>query len=320
MNVDQYIGGVEHAILHLLYSRFFARAMCKTGHLGALSKEPFNALFTQGMVTHAVYQTRDENGRAIYHLPEDVNHEKATLKSSGENVEILSSAKMSKSKKNVVDPTDIIDQFGADTARWFVLSDSPPERDIEWTESGAEGAWRFLGKVWRTVSELGCDDKPSDHDLELEKASARAVIRVTQGIENFAFNKAVAQIYEFFNIIGKSESSSSSKREALKIMAQLMSPMTPHIAEEIWTNLGGKGLVAKAQWPQANKTLLEEKLIIIPIQVNGKRRAEIKINGNMEKNDIEKLALSDNNISKIIGDKTPKKIIYVPGRILNVVI
>ena len=320
MNVDQYIGGVEHAILHLLYSRFFARAMCKTGHLEELSKEPFNALFTQGMVTHAVYQTRDENGRAIYHLPEDIDHEKATLKSSGENIEILSSAKMSKSKKNVVDPTDIIEQFGADTARWFVLSDSPPERDIEWTASGAEGAWKFLGKVWRTVSELGSDDKSSDHDHELEKAAARAIIRVTDGIENFAFNKAVAQIYEFFNIISKSQSSSSSKKEALKIMAQLMSPMTPHLAEEIWTNLGGKDLVANAQWPQANKTLLEEKLIIIPIQVNGKRRAEIKINSNMEKDDIEKIALSDDNISKIIGDKIPKKIIYVPGRILNVVI
>ncbi|MGB0634686.1 MAG: class I tRNA ligase family protein, partial [Paracoccaceae bacterium] len=320
MNVDQYIGGVEHAILHLLYSRFFARAMVKTGHLEALSKEPFNALFTQGMVTHAIYQTRDKNGRAIYHLPEDVNHEKATLKSSGETVEILSSAKMSKSKKNVVDPTDIIDQFGADTARWFVLSDSPPERDIEWTESGAEGAWKFLGKVWRTVSELDSDCTSTADDHDLEKATARAVIRVTEGIENFAFNKAVAQIYEFFNIISKSKSSSSSKKKALRIMAQLMSPMTPHLAEEIWSNLDGRGLVATAQWPQANKNLLEENSIIIPIQVNGKRRAEIKINGNLAKGDIEKIALSEDNIARIIGDNIPKKIIYVPGRILNVVI
>ena len=320
MNVDQYIGGVEHAILHLLYSRFFARAMHKTGHLEKTSIEPFNALFTQGMVTHAVFQTRDKKGRAVYHLPESVDLEKKVLKSTGESIEVLSSTKMSKSRKNVVDPSDIIDQFGADTARWFVLSDSPPERDIEWTESGAEAAWKFLGKVWRTTFNIDkkCNS-PSD-DKELKKATAKAIIRVTDGIERFAFNKAVAQIYEFFNTINKSEASPCSKKEALLIMAQLMSPMVPHLAEEIWKHLGGKGLIALAKWPQAKKSLLDEETIVIPIQVNGKRRAEITVQNNTSSEEVEKLALNESIISKTLGGGVPKKVIYVPGRIVNVVI
>jgi len=317
MNVDQYIGGVEHAILHLLYSRFFARAMYKTGHLPKTAVEPFNALFTQGMVTHAIYQTRDQNGRAIYHLPEEVDSEKKILKSTREEIEILSSAKMSKSKKNVVDPEDIIGEFGADTARWFVLSDSPPERDVEWTSSGADAAWKFLGRVWRIVSEL---ESGGGLSTELDKATAKAIKGVTEGIEGFAFNKAIASTYELFNEINKSTCGSDTKRRALKVLAQLMSPMAPHLAEEIWNHLGGSGLIALAPWPKANEALFNEEILTIPIQINGKRKAEIKVSKDLTKEEVERLALSEHAVLKVLGKTLPKKVIYIPGRIINVVI
>jgi len=320
MNVDQYIGGVEHAILHLLYSRFFARAMHKTGHLQKKSVEPFNALFTQGMVTHAIYQTRDKNDRAVFHLPESVNHEKSILIATEEPVEILSSAKMSKSKKNVVDPTDIIDQFGADTARWFVLSDSPPERDVEWTASGAEAAWKFLGKVWRSVSDLDPKLESLDQDQELNKATAKAIVLITDAIEGFAFNKAIAHIYEFFNTINKSSAGPNSKKKSFLVLAQLMSPMVPHLAEEIWQFLGGDGLLTLAKWPEADIALLKMETTTIPIQINGKRRAEIIIQSDLSHEEVKKLALTNSNISKTLGESQPKKVIYVPGRIVNVVI
>ncbi|MDO9524879.1 MAG: leucine--tRNA ligase, partial [Gemmobacter sp.] len=273
MNVDQYIGGIEHAILHLLYSRFFARAMHKIGQLPAKAIEPFNALFTQGMVTHEIYKTTDDRGRPVYHLPEDVTGGKLA---DGSVVDVIPSQKMSKSKKNVVDPVNIISAFGADTARWFILSDSPPERDVEWTASGAEAASKFLNRLWRLADEAAGGADGTD-DPTLLRAAHRAIADVTAGIEGFAFNKSIAALYTLANAVGKSPAGAATKREVLRIMAQLMSPMVPHLAEEIWSMLGGQGLVAQVAWPVADPAMLIEDTIVLPIQINGKRRAEISV-------------------------------------------
>jgi leucyl-tRNA synthetase len=201
-----------------------------------------------------------------------------------------------------------------------VLSDSPPDRDVEWTASGAEAAWKFLGKVWRSVSELNPKLELLGQDHELDKATAKAIVLITDAIEGFAFNKAIAHIYEFFNTINKSSIKPNLKRKAFLVLAQLMSPMVPHLAEEIWQFLGGDGLLALAKWPEADKLLLEMETTTIPIQVNGKRRAEIIIQSDSSQEEVKKLALSNSNISKILGESQPKKVIYVPGRIVNVVI
>jgi leucyl-tRNA synthetase len=319
MNVDQYIGGVEHAILHLLYSRFFARAMHKTGHLPASAIEPFNALFTQGMVTHEIYLTRDAAGRPVYHLPEDVTDGKLA---DGTAVEIIPSAKMSKSKKNVVDPMNIIASFGADTARWFVMSDSPPERDVEWTSAGAEAAFKHLGRVWALCSRVG--EMPAGHtgpgDADLARACARAIHDVTQGIEGFAFNKAIAKLYEFTAVISRTDASTPAMKQAMRTLAQLMQPMVPHIAESIWAYQGGAGLCAQAPWPVADPALLVDDTVTLPIQINGKRRAEISVPKDMPAAEVEKIALADEAVVKFLAGQPVKKIIVVPGRIINVVV
>ncbi|MEQ8257346.1 MAG: leucine--tRNA ligase, partial [Roseovarius confluentis] len=269
MNVDQYIGGIEHAILHLLYSRFFARAMHICGHLPEKAIEPFDALFTQGMVTHEIYQTKDANGRPVYHLPEDVTDGKLA---DGTEVQIIPSAKMSKSKKNVVDPVNIIEAFGADTARWFVLSDSPPERDVEWTAAGAEATYKHLARVYRIVSEIAGDTSPANasEDEALAKEMHRAIHDVTGGVESFGFNAAIAKLYGFTNTLAKSGAGAEAKKEAAKVLAQLMSPMTPHLSEELWSALGGEGLVAQAPWPVADEAMLTDDNVTLPIQINGK--------------------------------------------------
>ncbi|MDO5621487.1 MAG: leucine--tRNA ligase [Paracoccus sp. (in: a-proteobacteria)] len=358
MNVDQYIGGIEHAILHLLYSRFFARAMVKTGHLPETACEPFDALFTQGMVTHEIYQTRDDRGRPVYHLPEDVTRISlpdgnvvAVLNAALDNekfeknfakwehsdgfdgdrsiqgkallawnldigvVEIIPSAKMSKSKKNVVDPVNIVSSFGADTARWFMLSDSPPERDVEWTASGAEAAAKFLARLHR----LAEDTRPDHDDPELTRAAHRAIADVTAAIEGFAFNKAVAKLYELANAIGKSSAGGAPRHTVLRITAQLMAPMVPHLAEDIWQLAGGEGLVVDAPWPKPDPALLESDSVTLPIQINGKRRAEITVPKDMPKQDIEALVLADETVQRFLEGTSPKKLIVVPGRIVNVV-
>jgi leucyl-tRNA synthetase len=317
MNVDQYIGGIEHAILHLLYSRFFARAMHKTGHLPAKAIEPFDALFTQGMVTHEIYLTRDAAGRPVYHFPEEVDG--GVLKTTGERVEIIPSAKMSKSKKNVVDPVSIVETFGADTARWFVLSDSPPERDVEWTAAGAEAAARHLARVLRIAAEPGRAGS-AEADLELRRTMHRTIHDVTQGIESFGFNAAIAKLYAYANVLQKSQAGAEARREAVRVLAQLMAPMTPHLAEEIWAMAGGEGLVVQARWPVADPAMLVEDSVTLPIQVNGKRRSEVTVPRDMPLPEIEALALADEHVVRALEGGRPKKVIVVPGRIVNVVV
>ncbi len=318
MNVDQYIGGIEHAILHLLYSRFFARAMNITGHLPKKAIEPFDALFTQGMVTHEIYQTRDTNGRPVYHLPEDVTDGKLA---DGTEVEVIPSAKMSKSKKNVVDPVSIISAFGADTARWFVLSDSPPERDVEWTASGAEAAFKHLSRVHRIASEIAESDTQANADDEsLLREMHKAIHDVTGGVESFGFNASIAKLYAFTNTLAKSKAGAAAKCEAAKTLAQLMSPMTPHLSEELWQMLGGESLVATAPWPIADEAMLIDDTVTLPIQINGKRRAEISVGKDLDKAEVEKIALSTEAVQKALDGAAPKKVIVVPGRIVNVVV
>ena len=323
MNVDQYIGGVEHAILHLLYSRFFARAMHITGHLPKTANEPFNALFTQGMVTHAIYKSIGTDGRDLFHYPEEVElrEGRAYLIKNGVEVEIIPSAKMSKSKNNVVDPVNIVDAFGADTARWFVLSDSPPERDVEWTASGAEAANKYLSRVYRIIDEIIKSNIPfNSEDEALLKEMHKTTHDVTQAIESFGFNAAIARLYGFTNSLAKSKAGTKTKLAAAKTLTQLMSPMTPHLSEELWGKLGGKDLIAKQPWPAVDETLLTDDTITMPIQVNGKRRGQIEVQNNLQPYEIEKLALAEETVQRALNGATPKKVIVVPGRIVNVVI
>ncbi len=328
MNVDQYIGGIEHAILHLLYSRFFARAMVRTGHLPESASEPFDALFTQGMVTHEIYYQDVATGvsesglsvRRSYYYPEQIEKradDRVFLKEDGTQAFIIPSAKMSKSKKNVVDPVNIVANFGADTARWFMLSDSPPERDVEWTAAGAEAANKFLSRLWRLADEA---PESGGDDPELTRAAHRAIADVTKSIEGFAFNKAVAKLYELANAIGKSPAGGESRAAVLRILAQLMAPMVPHLAEEVWSKAGGQGMVVDAAWPKADPAMLVSDSVVLPIQINGKRRAEIEVPKDMSKEEIEAIVLADETVQRFMEGAAPKKLIVVPGRIVNVVV
>ena len=326
MNVDQYIGGIEHAILHLLYSRFFARAMHICGHLPESAKEPFDALFTQGMVTHAIYENaerKDDNGRAIYHYPSEVEERDGGVfvKETGERIKVIPSAKMSKSKNNVVDPLAIISTYGADTARWFVLSDSPPERDVEWTASGAEAAYKHLNRVWNLCDRIGemDPDAKGEGDEDLLREMHKAIRDVTLGVESFGFNAAIAKLYGFTNTLSKSKASAAVQKQAIKTLAQLMSPMTPHLSEDIWAHQGGAGLIANAPWPVADESMLVEDTVTLPIQVNGKRRGELTVAKDLDKAEVEKLALAHEAVQRVLEGAAPKKVIVVPGRIVNVV-
>jgi len=326
MNVDQYIGGIEHAILHLLYSRFFARAMNMTGHLPDSAIEPFDALFTQGMVTHAIYENAErktENGRPIYHYPEQVEERdgKIVVSETGEAVNVIPSAKMSKSKNNVVDPDDILAKYGADTARWFVLSDSPPERDVEWTASGAEATFKHIGRVYRLAAEIAAmKNVTGEGDEDLLRAMHRAIVDVTAGVETFGFNAAIAKLYGFTAVLSKSKAGNAAKRQAMLVLAQLMAPMTPHLSEEVWAMMGGTGLIIEAPWPVAEEAMLVETTVTLPIQINGKRRSEIAVAADLSKEEIEKLVLSMDAVVRALDGATPKKLIVVPGRIVNIVI
>ncbi|GGX67362.1 leucine--tRNA ligase [Litorimonas cladophorae] len=332
--VDQYVGGVEHAVLHLLYARFFTRGLIDCGLLdlshSQFGGEPFAGLFTQGMVTHATYALADESiEKDSWVLPEDVDaNDDGTFVHlpTGRPVIKGDIIKMSKSKKNVVDPNEIIQGYGADVARWFVLSDSPPERDVEWTESGVIGAWRFSKKVWNVVSDTTSAEGPlavasdaSGDALELRKLAHRALEKLTAGIEAFRFNTSVAQIYELTNALSKYKGQDAARMEALGILIRAIAPFMPHLAEECWSKVGGEDLVYHAPWPVVDPKMLVDDTITLPLQVNGKRRSELNIPKDMPKDEIEKLALADEAVQRSIGDATVRKIIVVPGRIVNIV-
>ncbi|MEM6422976.1 MAG: class I tRNA ligase family protein, partial [Pseudomonadota bacterium] len=317
----------EHAILHLLYSRFFARAMIATGHLPDSAAEPFAALFTQGMVTHETYRSTD--GRWL--TPEEVRLDAdAPIEiATGASVETGPSIKMSKSKKNVVDPDAIIAQYGADTARFFMLSDSPPERDVEWTAAGVEGAWRFIQRVWRYLDEVPAaaptaEDSPAA--LALRKATHKTIAGVTADIEGFTFNKAVARLRELSNALSDSLGVADApglafaRREALETLLQLMNPMAPHLTEEMWATLGHDIPLVETPWPDADMTLARDDVILLPVQVNGKKRAELEVARDADKAAIETLVLSAPDVQRYLDGRAPKKVIVVPGRIVNVVV
>jgi leucyl-tRNA synthetase len=326
MNVDQYIGGVEHAILHLLYARFFARAMHRTGHLPAKCVEPFEALFTQGMVNHATY--RSAEGRWL--SPEEViEREGCLVTREGEQPVTLGAVtKMSKSKRNVVDPDTIIGQYGADTARFFMLSDSPPERDVEWTSAGVEGAWRFLQRVWRMLGEVPSAAEagtPTEGETSaaLRRATHKAIVGVTADIEGFTFNKAVARLYELANAFARTEPSAATgfaRREAVETLVRLMNPMAPHVTEEMWARLGHETMLVDLDWPRADAALSEDDRMTLPVQVNGKKRAELVVERDADRATIEARALAEPDVTRHLEGRPPKKVIVVPGRIVNVVV
>jgi leucyl-tRNA synthetase len=320
--VDQYIGGVEHAVLHLLYARFFTKAMRDCGYIDC--SEPFTGLFTQGMVTHETYQ--DENGKWMF--PSE--YEAASDKSK---ITIGPIIKMSKSKKNVVDPQDIIETYGADAARLFILSDSPPERDLQWTESGIEGAWKYINRLHRLVNEAlpllpTIDAKPQTRNHELRTHAHKTIQGVSDAIEKFQMNKAVAFIRELSNAIEKFTKSQNKDitnddktvlRESLEIIVQLINPLTPHIAEELWHMLGHTTLLAQTPWPIADKRLLIADTIEMAVQVNGKVRATIQLPAGANENEARETALAQPNVQKAMNGMSMRKFIYVPGRIINVV-
>ena len=229
---------------------------------------------------------------------------------------------MSKSKRNVVDPDDILATYGADTARWFVLSDSPPERDVEWTASGAEATFKHINRVHRIATDVAAmaDTAATDADTDLLRAMHKAIVDVTNGVESFGFNAAIAKLYGFTTTLSKSKAGAAAKREATRTLAQLMAPVTPHLSEEIWAILGGDGLIVNAPWPVADDAMLVEDTVTMPIQINGKRRSEIAVAADATKEEIEKLALADNAVLKALDGGAPKKLIVVPGRIVNIVI
>ncbi len=328
--VDQYVGGVEHAVLHLLYARFFTRAMRDCGFLdGPADGEPFRSLFTQGMVVHETYKSAS----GAWLLPEDtdIKDGKRLELKTGAPVEVGAIEKMSKSKKNVVDLDAFVTDFGADVARWFVLSDSPPERDVEWTASGVKGSWNFVQRVWTLTEAHGRPaPKPGDaapamepEAYALRQLAHRAIQAVSDDIEHFRFNVAVARCYELVNAIAKLKAedggSQFARGEALRILAQLISPFMPHLAEECWEKLGGEGFVATAPWPVADPALAARTTVTLPIQVNGKKRAEIDAPVGAAEADIRELALQHAAVKPFLEGVTIRKVIVVPDRIVNIV-
>ncbi|MEE8439869.1 MAG: leucine--tRNA ligase, partial [Micropepsaceae bacterium] len=323
--VDQYIGGVEHAVLHLLYARFFTRAMHRAGVVSL--DEPFSGLFTQGMVCHETFKDQEDN----WLEPDEVEKRDGSFvrKDAGTPVTVGPSEKMSKLKKNVIAPEAIIDAFGADTIRWFMLSDSPPERDIEWTQAGAEGCWRFVQRVHRLVTEveqlpppgtaIAPNDPGDEAGLALRQATHRAIEWVTGDFEHLRFNRAVARIYELANAISSAPKASSALREALETLVLLFAPIMPHLAETCWGELGHKTLVVETPWPKLDPELVKIETLTIAVQVNGKRRGEIEIALNASENEIRDMALELATVQRALDGKTPRRVIVVPGRIVNVV-
>ncbi len=327
--VDQYIGGIEHAILHLLYARYFARNMKDCGYLD--TDEPFARLFTQGMVTHATYKDAEGNWRTPEEV--EVKGSKAFLIDGGSEIAIGPIEKMSKSKKNVVSPEEMADTYGADAIRFFVLSDSPPERDVEWTTAGAEGAWRFANRVYDLVAGFpgaakgapaSCPaDLPGDL-VERRRAVHGAIASITEDIEEFRFNKAIARLYELLgHLKGLSVSDDANKfvtAEALSALTCMVAPFMPHLAEECWETLGGDGLCCNADWPKAEESLLATDTQTLMVQVQGKKRGELTIAKDAANADIEAAALAMPDVQRFTEGKNVRKVIVVPGRIVNIVV
>ncbi|MBL6078027.1 leucine--tRNA ligase [Belnapia sp. T18] len=330
--VDQYIGGIEHAILHLLYSRFFTRGMRETGHLAV--QEPFAGLFTQGMVTHESYKSAD--GRWLY--PEEVEFSLAAdgtrtarMKDGNAPVVIGRVEAMSKSKRNTVDPGAIIGRYGADTARWFILSDNPPERDMEWTESGVAGAYRFTQRVYRLVAGALGELPPAGASVEgaegaarkLRQATHRTIAAITEALESFAFNVAVARIHEFANTVSDAGAVAGAvRREALEALVRLSGPMMPHLAEELWSMLrpGEDAMVADLPWLEADPALLKAETLTLAVQVLGKLRATIEVPADADEAMIFSLAEAEENVQRSIAGRPIRKRIHVPGRVVNFVV
>ncbi|QAY76878.1 leucine--tRNA ligase [Sphingosinicella sp. BN140058] len=320
--VDQYIGGVEHAILHLLYARFWTRALKRIGRIDV--DEPFQGLFTQGMVTHETYKAPD--GRWL--SPGEVVSRDGGLvvEESGESVTVGRVEKMSKSKRNTVDPEPILDQYGADAVRWFMLSDSPPERDLPWSEAGIEGSWRFVQRLWRLASELAeqggstwlGNNEESAADKALVRKLHQTIAAVAANVESLSFNKAVANIYELANAIEKA-APSPARAQAIETLLLLVAPMVPHLAEQAWTGLGREGLIADAAWPAVDPALLIEDEVTIAVQVNGKLRDTLTAPKGAAKDMLEEMALGSEKIARLLDGKPPRKVIVVPDRLVNIV-
>ena len=328
MPVDQYIGGIEHAVLHLLYSRFFMRALTRCGYIGL--DEPFAGLFTQGMVCHETYQS--ESGEWLF--PEEVEtaDDGRLVDASGQLVVAGRHEKMSKSKKNVVSLDTIVDTYGADTARLYLLSDSPPERDLEWTETGIEGIWRYVNRLWRMASEPPVALPPPGSAMPaalspaltaIRRATHKAIAAVTDDLDKFRFNRAVARIRELTNALEDLPASEPGAgevyREGLEILAQLLGPMMPHLAEELWQTLGGHQLLADQRWPEADPELARDEQVTIAVQVNGKLRATFNIARDTDSSAVENAALALPQVARWLDGQPPRKVIVVPNRIVNIV-
>jgi leucyl-tRNA synthetase len=328
--VDQYIGGIEHAVLHLLYSRFFTRAMRHCGYLSV--KEPFAGLLTQGMVCHETF--KDADGAWVY--PDEVaRKEDGSLAHAGTGAPVAAgrSEKMSKSKRNVVDPAHIIATYGADTARLFMLSDSPPERDLEWTEAGIDGAWRYVNRLWRMVALPSLDLPPpgtarpelSPEAARVRRLTHKTIAAVGEDLERFHFNKAVARTRELTNALGELSPASGAGaawvlREGLEAVARLIGPMMPHLAEELWSELGHRTLLVDTAWPEAEPGLLVEDTVTVAVQVNGKLRATIELPKDADARLAEETALAQPPVLAAMSGKPPRKVVVVPNRIVNVVV
>ncbi len=315
--VEQYIGGIEHAILHLLYARFWTRALQHIGKLGFA--EPFASLFTQGMVTHETYARRaPDDGRQTFFTPAEVDKRgnSAVLKADGFPVEVGRVIKMSKSKKNVVDPDEIVARYGADAVRWFMLSDSPPERDLPWSEAGIEGCWRFVQRLWRLLDQY--DPAVTGEDRSLARKTHQTIAACAADIEALSFNKAVARIYELTAAIEKS-APSASRSEAIHALLLLISPMMPHLAEEVWFRMGQAGLIAQAHWPEVDPALLVDDEVTIAVQHKGKLRDTLTAAKGLPKDQLEALALASEKVQRSLDGAEIRKVIVVPDRLVNIV-
>lgn len=327
--VDQYIGGIEHAVLHLLYSRFFTRALKQCGYLNIV--EPFAGLQTQGMICHETY--KNSAGKWLFPTEVQTSETGELTDAKGNKVTRGRSEKMSKSKRNVVDPEEIIRTYGADTARLFMLSDSPPDRDLDWTDSGVDGAWRYVNRLWRLISEptfspAGIDaPKPADMDtavVDVERLAHKTIAAVTDDLEKFHFNKAVARIRELSNAVETLRADQSGAdwvlRFASETITSLIGPLMPHLAEEMWSALGHTTFLANTAWPVADSLMLVEDTVTVAVQVNGKLRGTLEVAKDASKESMEHSALMLENVRSFIGDKEVRKVIVVPNKIVNVVI